>query len=156
MYCWGVRADMWKWLMPLSNAQSSSLVIITFETMKAFPPLTHGILHKNVEQQVGNIIKPENRFLGEAVLPRCNTQRPGAQASPPLASAWLWASGHFLRFHVVKAKLDDAGRQLLCVKGGEKVIVEYLRILCMFTETRKPIQHPIMHSGCSVLFVPSP
>lgn len=38
-------------------------------------------------------------------------------------------------------------------KGGEKVIIGYSRILCIFTERGKTIQHPITHSSCRVMSV---
>lgn len=81
------------------------------------------------------------------------THRGQSSDVPSPTSIWLWASGHLFKIRVVRPKLDDPGRQLLCLKGGEKVIVDYLRILCMFMERRKPIQHPIIYCGCRV---PSP
>lgn len=36
-------------------------------------------------------------------------------------------------------------------KEGEKIIMEYSRILCIFKERGKTIQHPITHSSCRVM-----
>lgn len=55
---------------------------------EGFFPLSHSVLYRNGERQIGYIVQPENT-LGEAVQTRCDARRPGSLADAPPAGCWV-------------------------------------------------------------------